>query len=321
MTARIFIDGEVGTTGLQIRERLLPRDDIELVSLPEATRKDAGARAETLNSVDLAILCLPDDAAREAVAMIENPDVRVIDASTAHRTLDDWVFGFPELDAGQPERIAAAKRVANPGCYALASIALLRPLISAGVLPSDHPVTINAVSGYSGGGKSLIDSFENEKSSNRIDAAIRVYALGLAHKHVPEIKLHSGLNVRPLFVPSVGCFYKGMIVQVPLQLFSLPGQPAAADLHAALARHYADRAFVTVAPLADSLAMGHLDPEGLNGTNELRLYVCANEADGQAVLLALLDNLGKGASGQAVQNMNIMLGLDERTGLDRGPER
>lgn len=317
MAARIFIDGEVGTTGLQIRERLLPRTDIELLSLAEATRKDAAARAGMLNAADLAILCLPDGAAREAVALVENPDVRVIDASTAHRTHDDWVYGFPELDAEQGGRIAESKRVANPGCYALASVALLRPLVSAGLLPADLPVTINAVSGYSGGGKSLIGSFENPQSANRIDAPIRVYALGLGHKHVPEIQTHSGLTVRPLFVPSVGRFYKGMIVQVPLQLGGLPGQPRAADLHDVLTRHYDGRRFVTVAPLAESLAMAHLDPEGLNDTNEVRLFVCANEAEGQAVLIALLDNLGKGASGQAVQNMNIMLGMDEGEGLRR----
>jgi len=316
MTAKVFIDGEAGTTGLQIRDRLALRDDIELLQLPEAARKDAARRAELLNGADVAILCLPDDAAREAVAMIEAPRVRVIDASTAHRTQPDWVYGLPEYEPGHEARVAAARRVTNPGCYALASIALLHPLISSGLLPADHPVTINAVSGYTGGGRSLIESFENAESSRHTDAAFRVYALGLKHKHVPEIQMRAGLTVRPLFVPSVARFRQGMIVQVPLQLWALPGQPKGADLHDVLSRHYEGRRFVTVAGLAEAHAMGELEPEGLNGTNELRLFVCENEDDRQAVLVALLDNLGKGASGQAVQNLNLMLGLPETTGLD-----
>jgi N-acetyl-gamma-glutamyl-phosphate reductase len=315
MSAKVFIDGEVGTTGLQIRARLASRRDIDLLRLPDSERKDPQRRAAMLNRADVAILCLPDDAACEAVAMIESPDVRVIDASTAHRSHPDWVYGLPEFTADHARRIAAAKRVTNPGCYALASIALLHPLISAGLIPADHPITINAVSGYTGGGKSLIDSFENPASADPIAGAYRVYALGLKHKHVPEIQTRAGLAVRPLFVPSVGRYRQGMIVQIPFHLGALPGRPSAGDLHSALARHYAGRRFVTVAPLADSLALTHLDPEGLNGTNELRLYVCANQAEGHAVLIGLLDNLGKGASGQAVQNMNLMLGRPEEEGL------
>ena len=317
MTARVFIDGEVGTTGLQIRARLERRAEVELLSLPETARKDPGARAEMLNAADLAILCLPDAAAREAVAMIENPDLRVIDASTAHRSDAEWVYGLPELDAGQTRRIATAKRVSNPGCYALASVALIHPLIAAGLLPADTPVTINAVSGYSGGGRKLIERFEDSDSAEPIAAPFRVYGLGLAHKHVPEIQVRGGLAVRPLLVPSVGRFRQGMIVQVPLHLAALPGRPRAAELHAALAAHYRGRRFVTVAALEETVAMDHLDPEGLNGTNEVRLHVFANQAEGHAVLVALLDNLGKGASGQAVQNMNLMLGYPETAGLEQ----
>ncbi|MEE8187583.1 MAG: N-acetyl-gamma-glutamyl-phosphate reductase [Kiloniellales bacterium] len=315
MTAKVFIDGEAGTTGLQIRARLESRPDIELLRLPEAARKDAGARAEMLNAADLAILCLPDEAAREAVALIENPALKVIDASTAHRTHPGWAYGFPELDSEQPRRIAEAKRVTNPGCYALSSLALIHPLVAAGLLPEDYPVTINAVSGYSGGGRKLIAQFEQADAPERIDSSFRVYALGLAHKHVPEIHKHSGLRLRPLFLPALGRFRQGMIVQVPLHLGPLSGKPSAADLHGVLSTHYRGRRFVTVTPLAESQAMDHLDPEGLNGSNEVRLYVFANEAEGQAVLVALLDNLGKGASGQAVQNLNLMLGLPEEEGL------
>ncbi len=315
MTAKVFIDGEAGTTGLQIRARLESRTDVRLMSLAETDRKDAGARAEMLNVADLAILCLPDQAAREAVAMIENTALRVIDASTAHRSDPDWVYGLPELDAGQPGRIGAAARVTNPGCYALASVALLHPLIAAGLLPVDYPLAINAVSGYSGGGRKLIEAFEGQGSATHAASPFRVYALGLTHKHVPEIQMRGGLGHRPLFVPSVGRFRQGMIVLVPLQLRALPGRPSAADLHAALAAHYRGRRFVTVAALEDTLGMDHLDPEGLNGTNEARLHVFANEAEGHVVLAALLDNLGKGASGQAVQNMNLMLGFPEDEGL------
>ena len=316
MTAKIFIDGEVGTTGLQIRAHLAGRADVELLRLPESDRKDPGARAGMLNSADLAILCLPDEAAREAVAVIENPAVKVIDASTAHRTHPDWVYGFPELETDQPRRIGEAKRVANPGCYALSSIALLHPLVAAGLLPADYPVTINAVSGYSGGGRKLIEQFEKADAPDHIDSPLRVYALGLAHKHVSEIQIRGGLDVRPLFVPSVGRFSQGMIVQVPLHLHALPGRPGAGDLHAVLSSHYQGCRFVAVAPLAESLAMNQLDPEGMNGTNDVRLHVFANEAEGHAVLVALLDNLGKGASGQAVQNMNMMLGYPEADGLE-----
>ena len=313
MTAKVFIDGEAGTTGLQIRARLETRVDLELISLPDDQRKDAARRAAALNGVDLVILCLPDDAAREAVAMIDNPEVRVIDASTAHRTADGWVYGFPEYDAGQAALIADAKRVSNPGCYALASVAMLHPLVASGIVPADWPITINAVSGYSGGGKALIRSFEDPAAPDPIDTAFFVYGLSLAHKHVPEIERRSGLTRRPLFMPSVGRFHQGMIVQLPLQLGALPSAPTPAEIHAILAGHYRGCQFVTVADASPSPA--RLDPESLNGTNELRLHVLGNAEHGQAVIAGVLDNLGKGASGQAVQNLNLMLGLDQAAGL------
>ncbi|HEY9079182.1 N-acetyl-gamma-glutamyl-phosphate reductase [Magnetovibrio sp.] len=315
MSARIFIDGEVGTTGLQIRARLENRNDIEIVSLSEANRKDAGARRDMLNSVDLAILCLPDDAAREAVAMIENPDVKVIDASTAHRVADGWAYGFPELDGDQSAVIAASKRVSNPGCYAVASISILNPLVRAGLLPTDHGVCINAISGYSGGGKQLIANFEDPTSDGYTEAPFFVYGLGLQHKHVPEIQAHGGLSKRPLFVPSVGRFAQGMLVQVPLQLRDLPSAPSVEDVYGVLAAHYAGRSFVKVAELADCAGISQLQPTDANGTNDLRLFVFANAEAGQAVVMAQLDNLGKGASGSCVQNLNIMFGFDETAGL------
>ena len=316
MSATVFIDGEQGTTGLQIHARLSARKDVSLLSLPNADRRNVDLRREMLNRADIVILCLPDEAAVEAVSLIENPRVRVIDASTAHRVADGWVFGFPEHDAAQRARIAEAKRVSNPGCYAVASISLLHPLVSAGLLPADWPVTINAVSGYSGGGKSMIAEFEDPKAAAHTEAPFFVYGLTLKHKHVPEIQKHGSLSKRPIFVPSVGRFAQGMIVQIPLQLWALPGTPTPKAIHQALADHYAGCRFVTVATPDTANGISRLEPELVNGTNELRLHVFGNAAEGQVVLAALLDNLGKGASGSTVQNMNIMLGLDEGTGLD-----
>ncbi|MDD9903298.1 MAG: N-acetyl-gamma-glutamyl-phosphate reductase [Rhodospirillaceae bacterium] len=315
MTATVFIDGEAGTTGLQIHARLADRKDVELLHLDDSERKDPQRRQAMLNRADLSILCLPDDAAREAVSMIEDPNARVIDASTAHRVADDWVYGMAEYDAEQQTRIASAKRVSNPGCYPVATIALVHPLVEAGIVPADWPLTINAVSGYSGGGKSLIAAFEDEGADNRTTDNFQVYGLALEHKHAPEIHKYTGLKHRPLFVPSVGRYAQGMIVQVPLQLWAMPSQPTPSEVHAVLADYYAGRRFVTVASLEDTSAISRLQPEALNDTNELRLHIFGNEAQGQVVLMGLLDNLGKGASGMAVQNMNIMLGLDEATGL------
>ncbi|MDE0797487.1 MAG: N-acetyl-gamma-glutamyl-phosphate reductase [Alphaproteobacteria bacterium] len=316
MTHTIFIDGEEGTTGLQIRERLDARAELELIHLTGETRKDPAARRGALNDADIAILCLPDDAARDAVAMIDSDTTRVIDASTAHRVADGWAYGFPEMTTAQTGAIAAATRVANPGCYPTGSIALTRPLVDAGILPAGFPLTVNAVSGYSGGGKGLIARMENASADNAVDSAYFGYGLTLAHKHAPEMKVHGGFDHTPLFTPNVGRFRQGMIVEVPLQLWSLPGTPGIEAIRDTLSARYEGCRFVSVATAeetSDHAAM--LDPEDLNDTNNLRLYVFGNAETGQAVLAAQLDNLGKGASGAAVQNMNLMLGLDEAAGL------
>lgn len=317
MGARVFIDGEAGTTGLQIRARLQERSSIELLSLDDSQRKDSVHRARLLNAADLVILCLPDAAAREAVSLLKNPDTRVIDASTAHRTDPNWVFGFPELDAQQEELVAKARFVSNPGCYSTGAIALIRPLIDTGLLPRDFPLTINGVSGYSGGGRGMIESYEDQSSPNYTTRAFHTYALGLHHKHVPEIVVRGGLTQRPIFVPSVARYSQGMLVQVPLQLGTLPAKPSVAAVHAALSAHYAGCRFVSVASLEEAeQAASALDPQALNGTNDMRLYVFGDEELGQAVLVAQLDNLGKGASGAAVQNLNLMLGLTADEGLE-----
>jgi N-acetyl-gamma-glutamyl-phosphate reductase len=304
MAPKIFIDGEAGTTGLQIRERLEGRRDIQLVSIDPARRKDAGARAELLNGADVVILCLPDDAAREAVSLVTSNSVKVIDASTAHRVADGWTYGVAELP-GQRAAIAASTRVSNPGCYPTGAIALIRPLVDAGILPADYPVTVNAVSGYTGGGKSMIAEFEGENPE-----AFRIYGLTQQHKHVPELQKNTGLTVRPFFAPSVGRYAQGMIVEVPLFLDRLTGSPTLADLEACLKAAYTGEAFVTV---EDTAGITGLDPEALNNTNRMQLFVFGG--NGQARLVARLDNLGKGASGAAVQNMNLMLGLPEGAGL------
>jgi len=326
MAHTVFIDGEAGTTGLQIRQRLEARADLTLVSIDPARRKDAGARAELLNGVDAVILCLPDEAAKEAVSLITSDHVRVVDPSSAHRVAPGWVFGFPEMAPGQREAIRASRRVSNPGCYSTGFIALVRPLVASGLLPADWPVSVNAISGYSGGGRGLIEEFEGKPAPAGTNDAYRPYGLNLNHKHVPEMTLRTGLTHGPLFAPSVGRYAQGMIVEVPLQLWALPGKPAPADLHTALAGAYAGERFVEVASQAECAelqktragAAGYvaaLDPEALNGTNRMRLFVFGDAAGEQARLVALLDNLGKGASGAAVQNLNLMLGLAEAAGL------
>lgn len=315
MTHTIFIDGEAGTTGLEIRERLEARPDLELLLLGER-RRDADARREALNGADAVILCLPDDAAREAVSMIENPSVKVIDASTAYRVAPGWTYGFPEMDAGQRALIARAQFVSNPGCYPTGFIALVRPLVKAGLVPANHPVTVNAVSGYSGGGKAMIAEFEAApEDGGGATTAYRAYGLTLRHKHVPEMTKHTGLSRDVLFAPAVGNYRQGMLVEVPLHLGALPETPSVERLHGALVEAYDGQRFVEVADLEETEAMTGIEPEGLNGTNRLRLHVFGDRNGEQARLVALLDNLGKGASGAAVQNLNIMLGLDEATGL------
>lgn len=308
---KVFIDGEVGTTGLQIRERLERRRDLELVSLSDDRRKNREARREALNSVDLAILCLPDEAAREAVGLIEFNRTRVIDASTAHRVAPGWTYGFPELRPGHRQAVATATRVSNPGCYPTGFLALIRPLVDAGLVPRDQPLSVNAVSGYTGGGKAMIAEFEDGAGA----PPFRAYAMSLGHKHVPEMQAHAGLKHPPLFAPAVGRYAQGMIVEVPLPLHALPGAPALARVREALRDAYAGERFVEVASDENLAATKTLEPEALNGTNTLRLYPFGDEAAGLARLVAVLDNLGKGASGAAVQSLNLMLGADEGEGL------
>ena len=306
MTTTVFLDGGAGTTGLQIGERLAGRRDIALVTLPEDRRKDARARAEALNDADIVILCLPDEAAREAVALIANPATRVIDASTAHRTAPDWTYGFPEI-VGR-DRVAEATRVSNPGCYSTGFIALVAPLVRAGLIAPDRPLTCNAVSGYSGGGKAMIADYEGGSTP----PAWRTYALGLNHKHVPEMQAHCGLAVAPLFAPAVVNLYSGMIVEVPLASSGMPDRPDPARLRAALAEAYEGSPVVQVIEEHDAATLA---VECLAGTDRLDVFVFADAMGTQVRLVAALDNLGKGAAGAAVQNLNLMAGLAETEGL------
>jgi N-acetyl-gamma-glutamyl-phosphate reductase len=311
MSHKVFIDGDVGTTGLLIRKRLELRPEIELIRLDEAVRKEASARKAAINAADAVILCLPDEAAREAVSLVENPDVKIIDASTAHRVHEDWAYGFAEMAPGQRDYIRASKRISNPGCYATGFIALMRPLVDAGVIPPFWPSTVNAVSGYSGGGKSMIAEFEDGGTED----SYRIYATGLNHKHLPEMTVFSGLESPPVFTPAVGRFAQGMIVEIPLQLWALPDEPELSRLHEIFAAHYAGETFVKVASLEESNATKALDAELLKDTNNLLIHVFGDEEGQQARLVAVLDNLGKGASGAAVQNLNLALNLDETLGL------
>ena len=302
MPAKIFIDGESGTTGLGIYARLKVLPEIELLNLPPKQRKDPGAKKALMEQASIVVLCLPDDAARESVAIAASMGEkcpRILDASTAHRVAEGWTYGFPELEPGQAEAIKRARFVANPGCYATGAIALLRPLVDAGFIPSDFPVSIHAVSGYSGGGKKMIADYERGAAP-----AFEAYGLTLEHKHVPEIERYAGLARRPIFAPSVGNFAQGMLVCVPLFLADLPQKPKGADLEAALAAHYTASPLIKVMPRD---ASGKVEPQSLNGTNELELRVFANDSRGQAILVAKLDNLGKGASGAALQNLRLML--------------
>jgi N-acetyl-gamma-glutamyl-phosphate reductase len=304
----VFIDGEAGTTGLEIRSRLADVASVVVHSIDAAKRKDKALRLAMMRQADLVVLCLPDAAAVEAVAMLDaaGPNgPKLIDASTAHRTVEGWVYGFSEMDQGQAAAIAAARRVTNPGCYPTAAIALIRPLVARGLIPPDYPLTINAVSGYSGGGRSMIEAFERRSAPS-----FELYGLNLAHKHVPELQMYAQLTRRPIFVPSVANFRRGMLVSVPLHLDTLPGKPSAGDLIVALSAHYRGAKLVKVVPAGDPASKDwRLEPEGLNASDALELRVCASAEHAQAVLVARLDNLGKGACGAAVQNIGLMLGV------------
>lgn len=311
MKTKVYIDGQSGTTGLQIYDRIGQREDLELLRIPEELRHDPDERKKYLNSADIVFLCLPDEGAREAVSFIDNPNVRVIDASTAHRTNPDWTYGYPELSKAQREAIRTSKRVANPGCHATGFISTTAPLVAMGMIPKDYPMSCYSLTGYSGGGKKMIAEYESEGRSELLDAP-GIYGLNLHHKHLPEMQAVTGLAYPPVFMPVVDDYYKGMATTIMLQNRLLPGQPSAEDICAKLADYYRDEHFVSVVPFGENDSK--LYANKLAGTNRLEIVVCGHEE--QTTVTALFDNLGKGASGAAVQNMNIMLGLPEETGLE-----
>lgn len=316
MTYKVFVDGQTGTTGLEINQRLAARPDVDLLVIPEAERKDSGSRREYLNRADVVFLCLPDDAAREAVSLISNPAVRVIDASTAHRVHPDWAYGLPELSSDHRERIAGSRRVSVPGCHATGFVLAVFPLVRAGLLPLDYAAVCYSLTGFSGAGKKTIEEYRAPAPERHLESP-RHYALELKHKHLPEMTRHAGLLHAPLLSPVIGSYYRGMAVSVPITARTLAARPKPADVHRVLANHYSGQRFVRVIGLGDQsyLDQGFLNPMGCNDTNRAELSVHGN--DEQVLLVARLDNLGKGASGAAVQCMNIMLGLDEATGLEQ----
>ena len=319
MTFTVFVDGQEGTTGLRINEYLAQRSDIEVLRIAPELRKDAAERARLLNAADVAFLCLPDAAAREAAALVTNPRTCLIDASSAHRTLPDWTFGLPELAPGQRERLRQSKRIANPGCHASAFILLIRPLVDAGLMPAELPVTATSITGYSGGGKKMIEQYDaaHRLSQEPALTSPRPYGLAMAHKHLPEMMVHTGLTAKPIFMPILGNFYKGLAVTVPVHLAQLGRSGASADsIHRAYADRYAGERFIRVMPLRDPATLdagGYFDVQGCNDTNRVDIFVFGN--DTQVMLIARLDNLGKGASGAAVQAMNVHLGVGEGLGL------
>jgi N-acetyl-gamma-glutamyl-phosphate reductase len=327
MKPLVFIDGDQGTTGLQVQQWLAGRADIRLLQLPSEHRKNAARRAEALNDCDVALLCLPDDAAREAVALVRRPGVRLIDASSAHRTSPGWVYGLPELDAAKAQRIASAARVSNPGCYPTGALALLKPLIDRDLVPADYPLVIHAVSGYSGRGRAGLEDHEGANAASALP--FQIYGLGLNHKHLPEIQQHAGLAHPPVFVPAYGHYRQGIVLTIALHVRLLPAGVTAAHLHDALVARYAGQPFIDVQALADEADAQRLDPQALNGSNRLRLMVFAQRRTGQVLLAAVFDNLGKGAAGAAVQNLALMLGLSAESsfkpqaartvGYDDGP--
>jgi N-acetyl-gamma-glutamyl-phosphate reductase len=316
MPPKIYIDGQAGTTALRIREWLVGRDDLEVVTLPEELRKDAYARKQALRDAAIVLLCLPDDAARDAAAWLSGSSVRILDASTAHRLNGEWIYGLPELVPGQRERIAKAERVANPGCYASAVILLTRPLVDAGLIAPDIALSIHALSGYSGGGRSLIERWEDPKRGLLKLGHEAPYSIGKVHKHIPEIMRHGGLKTEPQFLPSVGPFRCGMRVQIMIPAKALPKDTTAQAIWDALAARYENHRFIELEPLTDASEADELtfDPQANNETNRISLRVLPHQS-GHVILMARLDNLGKGAAGVAIQNLNLMLGVPETTGL------